>query len=62
MYDISNRESFQSCVKWHSSVRNACAMNESMLGVLVGGKSDMRDGPPPTRAEVRKRDKITIEY
>lgn len=56
MYDIGNRESFQSCVKWYTAVRNACAMNESMLGVLVGSKADLREGPPPTQAEVGKSD------
>ena len=56
MYDIGNRESFQSCVKWYTAVRNACAMNESMLGVLVGNKADLREGPPPTQAEVGKSD------
>ena len=58
VYDVSNRDSFQSCPKWYNAVRGS--MNESMLGVLVGNKADYREGPPPTRAEVGRSDAVRM--
>lgn len=60
IYDIGNRESFQSCVKWYSAVCKACSKNDSMLGALVGNKADYRDGPPPTRAEIGRSDAVKM--
>jgi len=56
VFDISKKESLQSCVKWASSVRSARQGGSPILGVLVGNKCEFRDGSIDTRAEVTKDD------
>mmetsp|Transcript_8680 Transcript_8680/g.12957 ORF Transcript_8680/g.12957 Transcript_8680/m.12957 type:complete len:125 (-) Transcript_8680:117-491(-) len=57
VYDVSNPESLQSCVKWLGGVRAMRPTGQRMLGVLVGNKADFReDGGLDSRAEVSKEE------
>ena len=35
VFDISSRETFQSCAKWNAAVRNSPGASENIVGVLV---------------------------
>uniref|UniRef100_A0A7S2XVJ0 Uncharacterized protein n=1 Tax=Fibrocapsa japonica TaxID=94617 RepID=A0A7S2XVJ0_9STRA len=51
VYDVGNRDSFQSCAKWLQGVRST--RQSSMIpGVLVANKSDLREGGINSRAAV----------
>lgn len=56
VFDISKKDSLQSCVKWVSSVRSARQGGSPILGALVGNKCEFRDGAVDTRAEVTKEE------
>jgi len=56
VFDISKKDSLQSCVKWVSSVRAARQGGAPLLGALVGNKCEFRDGSVDTRAEVVRED------
>jgi hypothetical protein len=41
-----------------AAVKNIGGMNDSAFGLLIAGKSDLREGAPPTRAEVSKTEML----
>jgi len=54
VYDIGNMESLQNAVKW---IQDARKSRQGLDGVLVGNKSDFREGGgPDSRAEVVRED------
>jgi len=55
-YSVSSRESLQSCGKWLTSVKAALSKGPTPIGVLVGCKSDLRDGTLDSRAEVSQQE------
>ena len=52
VYSIGNRESLQSSAKWMTSARASLSGGSSPIAVLVGNKTDLRDGTIDSRAEV----------
>ncbi len=52
VYSVASRESLQSTSKWMSAVKAALPSGAAPITVLVGNKSDMRDGSLDSRAEV----------
>lgn len=56
VYDISKRDSLLSCNKWLAAVRAARPVGSQVLGVLVGNKSEFRDGSVDSRAEVTREE------
>ena len=54
VYDVSNRESFQSVQKWHMQVRSVrqTSSGGALPGVLVANKVDLREGGINARAVV----------
>lgn len=52
VYSIGSRESLQTSAKWYASVRGTFSSSSPPFGVLVGNKSDFRDGTANSRAEV----------
>ncbi|KAF0717324.1 Aste57867_2355 [Aphanomyces stellatus] len=43
VFDVNSKESFKSCTKWYQDVANP-APNHQLPGVLVGNKSDNKEG------------------
>ena len=56
VYDVTSLESTQSCTKWLSGVRAMRPVGPPLPGVLVGNKSEYRDGSVDSRCEVPKDD------
>lgn len=52
VYSVGSRESLQSTSKWLSTVRAALPSNSNPITVMVGNKSDLRDGTIDSRSEV----------
>ena len=53
VYDVSSRESFQSCGRWLQSVRSMRpSSGPAIPGVLIANKSDLRQGGINSRAVV----------
>lgn len=53
VFDVSNRDSFESCGRWLQGVRAALPSSATPLpGVLVANKSDLREGGINSRAVV----------
>ncbi|CAM9314862.1 unnamed protein product [Chrysoparadoxa australica] len=53
VYDVSNRESFESCGKWLRGVRGTRPSNSAPVpGVLIANKADLRDADFDSRAVV----------
>ncbi|KAG5187654.1 IFT27, ras superfamily GTPase [Tribonema minus] len=44
VFDVCNRESFQSCGRWLQGVRATRPTAAPMPGVLIGSKADLREG------------------
>lgn len=52
-YSVSSKESLQSVNKWYSAVKASLSAHyKNPIGVVVGCKSDVRDGSVDSRAEV----------
>jgi transport family protein 27 len=52
-YSIASKESFQSVNKWYTAMKaSLTGANQNPIGVLVGCKSDLRDGTVDSRGEV----------
>eukprot|EP01035_Chromulina_nebulosa_P016993 gene16993-22490_t len=56
VYDIGNQETLQSTTKWLTGLKSAVSNPSDLIGVLIGNKSDYRDGSVDSRAEVVKED------
>ncbi len=53
VYSIASKESFQSINKWFTTVKaSLTGANQNPIGVVVGCKSDLRDGTVDSRGEV----------
>lgn len=53
VYDVSSRESFQSCGRWLQSVRSTRpSSGPAIPGVLIANKADLREGGINARAVV----------
>jgi GTPase SAR1 family protein len=55
-YSIGSKDSLQSAGKWLTAVRAALPNAANPIGLLVGCKSDLRDGTVDSRAEVSTTD------
>lgn len=53
VYDIGNMESLQNAIKW---IQDARKSRQGLDGVLVGNKSDFREGGSECRADVVRED------
>lgn len=52
-YSVSSKESLQSVNKWYAAVKASLSAHyKNPIGVVVGCKSDVRDGSVDSRAEV----------
>ena len=61
VYDVSDRESFQSFGKWLKSVRSSGSGSQSSLpGLLVANKVDLREGGINSRAEVDSQEGLAF--
>merc|ERR1719198_886111 len=60
VYDITSQESLQSCSKWLQQIQASKNGGPKFIGVLVGNKSDHRDGAIDTRAEVIEVDAMNF--
>lgn len=53
VFDVSNRDSFESCGRWLQGVRAALpAASAPLPGVLIANKADLREGGINARAVV----------
>lgn len=53
VFDVSNRDSFESCGRWLQGVRAALPSASAPLpGVLIANKADLREGGINARAVV----------
>ncbi len=52
-YSIASKESFQSVNKWYTAIKaGLSSSSQNPIGVVVGCKSDLRDGTVDSRGEV----------
>lgn len=60
VYDVSNRDSFESCGRWLQGVRAALPSAATPLpGVLVANKAELREGGINSRAVVTSQVNVT---
>eukprot|EP01039_Chlorochromonas_danica_P002776 gene2776-3030_t len=52
VYSVASRESLQSTSKWFATVKAALPSNSNPISIIVGNKTDLRDGTLDSRAEV----------
>mmetsp|Transcript_8884 Transcript_8884/g.8964 ORF Transcript_8884/g.8964 Transcript_8884/m.8964 type:complete len:227 (-) Transcript_8884:1020-1700(-) len=60
VYDVGSLESLQSCAKWVAATRESRQGASLLEGVLLGNKSDYRDGTSDSRAEVVREDAVRL--
>jgi len=62
VFDVSSRESFQSCAKWVQQVRAVCPSNGGgqLPGILVANKIDLREGGINSRAVVDSNEALHL--
>lgn len=60
VYDVTNQESLQSASKWLQQIQAARSGGPKLIAVLVGNKSDHRDGAIDSRAEVITEDAVSF--